>query len=501
MNFKEYQQFRTGTIQNSIPTNPEQQLENIILNSIDRGVGAISISLSSSTQQELKDLTDLILVNRTIANARRAFEIDPTVRSSVLSMLIIANGDWEIEGDKDASEAAIKHIKRKSKEWNLNQIINGILMKDMVDGKCFLRKKAFTNDITNVDFLAFDEKTYNFIELKDDITGKLYGYKQKAKVYTVPSTWKTDSFDTLAQRTGEDKETNFNPGDVIYPKLFEDGSSLVYGALDEVYCIKLIKNMMPTIVKRAAMTLGVEVGNKDAPYRPYDETDSYDIKKAKVDQGLQKFGQDFAKKEEKDTIVYSFGVKPEMIGNGKLLDVSPFLNFFKQEAKESILTPDSRFNSASTNKSTAGEQLGNKGQMTVIGFLQDHVNQYIQPDLFDDQLTRAKYTDDIGKIYIKFTPLEVENDLTLAQVGEKLEALYPSPDEDDKDLRQQTYFPAYYNARQAYLADLNSDEEDKQIVNSIVPTNYGFLENQEGTVDLINSWKNILIDEEIVKAP
>lgn len=500
MNFKEYQQFRT--IKNSIPQTPEQQLENIILNSIDRGVGAISISLSSSTQQSLKDLTDLILVNRTVANARRAFEIDPTVRSSILSMLIIANGDWEIEGDKDASEAAIKHIKNKSKEWDLNQIINGILMKDMVDGKCFLRKKAFTNDITNVDFLAYDENTYNFIELKDDITGKLYGYKQKAKVYTVPSTWKTDSFDTLANRTGEDKETNFMPGEVIYPKLFEDGSSLVYGALDEVYCIKLIKNMMPTIVKRAAMTLGVEVGNKDAPYKPYDEADDYDTKKAKVDAGLQKFGQDFAKKEEKDTITHSFGERPYMIGDGRLLAVNPFLEFFKQEAKEAMLTPDSRFNSASTNKSTAGEQLGDKGQMTVIGFLQDNVNQYIQPYLFDDQLSKAKYTDDIGKIYIKFTPLKVEDDLTLAQVGEKLETLYPSPDEDDKALRMQTYFPKYYNARQNYLADLeNTDENNKQIVNSIVPTNYGFLEGQEGTMDLINSWKKVLIEEEIVKEP
>ena len=493
-------------ITNSLPLTRRQ-----ILNTIDRGIGALGISLTSSTStdsSDLKDLTDITLVNRTIPNARRAFEIDPTVRSSILSMIIIANGDWEIatrKGTKLTNEDSLEHINRKTKEWDLNQIINGQLMKNMVDGKCFLRKKAFTNDITNVDFLAFDENTYNFIELKDDITGKLYGYKQKAKVYTVPNTWKTDSFDTLANRSGEDKETNFNPGDVIYPKLLEDGTGLVYGTLDDVYCRKLIKNYGPTIVKRALMTLGVEVGTKEIPNPfsdAFDVDDSYEAKMAKVEVLLTKLGNTFAKKEEKDTIVHSYGSKPYMIGEGKLVDITTYTGMYKQDIREVLLTPNSLFDASESSYAASKMQMGKSGRLTVIDFLQDNINQYQTTYLFDDQLARAKYTDDIGKIYIEFTPLEIEDDLTLAQVGEKLEAVYPSLDDEDKSLRQQTYFPAYYKARQAYLADLNSDEEkSSQIVNSISNDGFGFIENQEGTMDLINSWREFAVKEEIVKPP
>jgi hypothetical protein len=237
MNFKQYNQYRAnpiGTIKNSIPDTSETQM----LNSIDRGVGAVGISLSSTGEGNLKSLIDLAIVNRNIAEARRAFEIDPTVRSSILSSVIIATGDWEIVGDKNASDNAVKHIQRKAKEWDLNQIINGQALKTTIDGKCFLRKKGYNNDITNVDFLAYDENTYNFIELKDNNTGQVIGYKQKAMVYNIPKDWKDQSFDTLVALKGEVKEDNFLPGDVIHPKLFDDGTSLVYGALDDVYNLK-----------------------------------------------------------------------------------------------------------------------------------------------------------------------------------------------------------------------------------------------------------------------
>lgn len=483
------------TIRNSLPLSRQQ-----VLNSIDRGVGVLGISLTSSTGKELKDLTDLTIVNKNIANARRAFEIDPTVRSSVLSMLILANGEWEIIGSKEAGEDAIKHIKNKTKEWDLNQIINGLLMKSMVDGKSFIRKTFQPNDITGVNFLAYDEQTYDFIQLKDGITGKVEGYMQKAKVYNVPKDWKTTSFDTLAKREGEDKETPFDPWEIIYPRLFDDGSSLVYGALDDVYCLKLIKNYGPTIIKRALMTLGVEVGTKEKAFKPYLDTDDYETKQSKVNNALTKIASDFAEKEKKDNIVHSYGARPYMIGDGKVIDITSYTNLYKQEIKESLLTPDSRFNSASTNKSTAGEQMGNKGQMTVINFLQDHVNQYLMPYLFDDQLNRAKYLEDIGQIGIKFTALETEDDLNLAQVAEKLEAAYPSKGDVEKDLRVQTYFPKFYTVKQNYEADLQNDNQDPTIVNSIQNIGSGFIETQNGTNNLIESWKKYLISEEIIKA-
>lgn len=483
-------------IKNNLPAS-----KNMVLNSIDRGVGVLGISLTSTSTNKLKDLTDLTLVDKSIANARRAFEIDPTIRSSILSMLILTNGDWEIEGTKDASDDAVKHIQRKAREWDLNQIINGLLMKSMVDGKSFIRKSFTNNDILGVDFLAYDEKTYNFIELRDGVTGKVMGYKQKAKVYNVPRDWKNQSFDQLAKREGEEKETSFEPNQIIYPRLFDDGSSLVYGALDDVYCLKLIKNYGPTIIKRSLMTLGVEVGTKEASFKPYTDADDYDTKMSKVRSGLEKIATDFAEKEKKDNIVHSYGTRPYMIGDGKVIDITSFTSFYKQEIKEALLTPDSRFNSASTNKATAETQLGSKGQGTVIDFLQDHVTQYLKPYLFDDQLQRAGYDDDVGLIGLKFTALEPEDDLNLAQVAEKLESAYPSIDETDKDLRMQTYFPKFYTNKQIYLADHENEEgnDESVIVNSINDTNEGFIESQRSTDNLIESWKKHLVNEGIVK--
>lgn len=117
------------------------------------------------------------------------------------------------------------------------------------------------------------------------------------------------------------------------------------------------------------------------------------------------------------------------------------------------------------------------------------------------RLQRAGYDDDVGLIGLKFTALEPEDDLNLAQVAEKLESAYPSIDETDKDLRMQTYFPKFYTNKQIYLADHENEEgnDESVIVNSINDTNEGFIESQRSTDNLIESWKKHLVNEGIVK--
>jgi hypothetical protein len=252
------------------------------------------------------------------------------------------------------------------------------------------------------------------------------------------------------------------------------------------------------------MTLGVEVGTKDAPIKPWGENEilTYAQKKALINAELKKFGEDFSKKEEKDTITHSFGVRPYMVGEGKLVDITPYITIYKQEIRESILTPDSRFNSATTNKATAEAQLGNKGQGTVITYMQSNINQYQSQYLFDDQLNRAGYIDDLGLVRIKFTPLETEDGLKLSQIAQALEVLYPAMDDVEKDIRQQTYFPAYYQAKNKHDADVNSTGEEEVIItNSIRETSHGFIEEQKSTNRIIDSWKQFMIEEELVKPP
>ena len=59
---------------------------------------------TNTTERELKDLTDQILVDRTLQNSRRAMEIDPTTWSSIISQCIITNTGWDIMGHTDDTE-------------------------------------------------------------------------------------------------------------------------------------------------------------------------------------------------------------------------------------------------------------------------------------------------------------------------------------------------------------------------------------------------------------
>ena len=421
---------------------------------------------TNTTERELKDLTDQILVDRTLQNSRRAMEIDPTTWSSIISQCIITNTGWDIMGHTDDTEnkeedeeeseddkrhrEAVKHIKEKCREWDLGQIMWEMDLKSCVDGTCLIHKTIAPRTIKSVTFLLYDEDEYDFIDITDPQTGELKGYKQKYMRYDIPDNWEDVKFDELTHLMGIPDEENFTPDEIIMPKLFEqdgEGQSLVYKVLDYVYIKREIERAMPIAARRAAVSLGVEVGNKDIQFNfGADPGDTMEEKQAKQAQAMAGIADAFAEKEKKDLITYPYGTKPEMIGNGKVADFKDYLNYLKQEIRSALLTPDSRFESQSSNRAVAREQLsGSLGQVTVIEYLREFNKYYLEKYLIDHELRLAGYKDQVGKVFIKYKELELEDELVLAQIAEKLIVMGADP-----EVIMQTYFKRYMTEEQNY---------------------------------------------------
>jgi len=448
-----------------------------------KGVGKLPIGLTSTTgnvgysqgknssrEKKLKDLTDQIIVERSLANARRAMEIDPTTWSSIISMCIITNTGWNIMGhadeeDEDVSRTreAVKHIREKCKEWGLGSLMWEMDVKACVDGTCLMHKIEGTRTINNVDFLLYDEYEYDFIEIVNPQTGEIEGYKQKYMRYDPPENWRDETFDSLANPRGVPDEDDFEADEIIMPKLFEqdgEGQSLVYKVLDYVYIKREIERALPIAARRAAVSLGIEVGNKDIQFNfGADPGDTSQQKAAKQSQAMATIADNFAEKEKKDLIVYPYGTKPEMIGDGKVAELEGYLDYVKQEIRTALLTPDSRFESESGNRSVAREQMsGSLGQVTVIEYLREFNKYYLEKFLFDHELRLHGFEDQVGRVFIKYKELDLDDELVLAQIAEKLIVMGADP-----DVIIQTYFKRYMTEEQNY-----KDEDIKRYPPSIM---------------------------------
>jgi hypothetical protein len=426
---------------------------------------------TNATQEQLEDLTDLILVRKNINNARRAVEIDPTTWSSLLSLTIAATSTpLTVVGDENANPKAIEHIKDKIKEWHIEQSRIASTWKGLVDGRCFIEKyiQPETNSITEISHLAFDEYWYNFLELKDPKTGKVLGYKQKAKIYPVPSNWENTSFDMLKNRQSEIIETTFTPdpttgfNPVFQPIFFpSDGNSegLVFKVLDDVYVLKSIKNMMIDAAKMAAVTTGVQVGNKDFPFKPYLDSDTNEEKISKSEERMAEIGDNFKDKFKKQVILHDGGVSTYMVGNGQLVALQDYLDYAKQEIRSALLTPDSRFESASSNRAVAQEQMsGSMGQVTVVDYINNfYIKSYYEHDLINHELALAGYQNDIGLIHLEFGEQETENEMDLANIAATILKVKP----DLFELVAREYYPRIAPDLDKFLEEAQRKEEER----------------------------------------
>ncbi len=441
---------------------PFTRLSNILrnpltlINSADQGLrrgppskkSPAAMGGENTVDKELGDLTDRRRISRTIENSREAMEIDPTTWSSVIS-LAMASNNWEgpndgITADDGADDAALEHIITKSKidNWDLDNLMTETLIKGMVDSKCFIRLWPNLNDQRTLDvaMLAYDEDEYNFIELIDPETGQLAGYKQKATIYPLPEDWENMDFDELADREGEVDESNFLPDQVINPKYLDidgEATSIVFKVLDYVDIKKEIENQLPKAVLRTLVTTGIQVGNKDTDLG----IETKEQAQAAVDNAADTFVD---KEKEKDVIAWMYGIEPRLLGSGNIPDFSWIFNYLKQEIRQALFTPDSKFESASSNRAVAMEQLsGSYGLPVIINYNQGWIRRYIEYQLFTRELILAGFESSVGMIHLRFPEPDVEDDLQLSQIASTLEMLYPAVSDEDRKLRLNTYFKPY----------------------------------------------------------
>ncbi len=441
---------------------PFTQLSNILrhpltlLNTSDQGLrrgppsktSTAAMSGENTVEKTLQDLTDKRRINRTIENSREAMEIDPTTWSSIIT-LAMATNNWEgpdegIVADEGADPAALEHIINKCNvnDWDLDSLMTETLIKGMVDSKCFIRTwpNPENSNTLDVDMLAYDDDEYNFIELVDPETGLLVGYKQKATIYPLPEDWENTDFDDLASREGIIDESSFQPDEVIHPKYLEiDGqaTSPVFKVLDYVDIKKEIESQLPKAVLRALVTTGIQVGNES--------TDLGIATKADAEAAVGNAADAFVDKEkEKDVIAWMFGIEPRLLGSGNIPDFSWIFNYLKQEIRQALFTPDSKFESASSNKAVAAEQMtGAYGLPIIINYNQAWLRKYFEYQLFTRELIKAGFESSVGLIHLHYPKPDVEDESEQAQIASVLESIYPSVSSADRRLRLKTYFKPY----------------------------------------------------------
>lgn len=428
-----------NTIKNSLPPHLGNTITNTI-NTIDKGINGLGITLQNqnTTTNTLKDLDNLTIVNKTITNARKAVEIDPTTFSSTLASTILVNKKFHIVGGEDAQPEAVEHIERKAKEWKLEENRITTTWKGLIDGRCFIEEylNPYGNTIDSIVHLAFDEDYYDFIEIPDPVTGQTGGYMQRAKVYSIPENWENTDFETLKDPQYEVKDIPFAPDprtgwlNVFMPRLFHgDGNSegFVFKVLDDVYSLKGIKNIMLDAAKMAAYTVDVQVGNKDFPFAPYNDTDDVDTQISKSQTRMNDIGVSFKDKFKKQVVLHDGSITATMLGNGTLPELERYCDFFKQEIRSSLQTPDSRFESASSNRAVSQEQMsGDTGQVKILDYIRTQfLDMYYERYLFDYELRLAGYEDSVGMVHFGYEDDNREDELSSAQIANTILSIRP----------------------------------------------------------------------------
>lgn len=511
-----------NTIKNTITQPPRDK--DIIVNTggTDTGINIIPIvqdgkpTSTTTTAQDERKFEDLQLVKKNIFNYRLALELDPTVWSSVISMVMVADKEYEIVGNDNADEKAIQHIKDKIREWDLSGSMMTTRYKGIVDGRCFIEKyiKPGTVTIESLTHQAYDSGNYDFVEVKDPFTGNILGYKQKARVYPIPSNWQAMKLDMFIGRGYEDKETNFKPDQVFMPRfIYGDGVSegLVSKVLDDAYILKELKNMIPVSVKMGAATLGVEMGNAEGKFEPYNPGDTYEEKEAKVRAKMAEASKDFVNKWEKEVVFYSYGVTPRVIGQGQLQDFTPQIEFIKQEIRAGLLTPDSRFESASSNRAVAQEQLsGSMGQVKIIDYINNnYIRTYYEKSVFDHELLLNGFDESIGHIWIEWEEDDREDEVLLMNIGDSLSKIRPDFFTPENDIGIQAYYPRIVPLLQSQTEkkgqtnlddykteNISSNVEVDEEGNPITVTNsYGGVRDVHNPLAFLNSVKERLVEE------
>lgn len=400
--------------------------------------------------EESKDLEDAIpfMITRNIKNYRYAYKYNDTINTTIKNLIIIANRKWTIEcDDKEDYKEAYKHILQKIKDWKLEYFLDNIIKYPLVDGSMFINR-YIDNGSYKFRILGNDDDRYKWIIVRDGKTDEIIGFKQKARIKKIHGSWKGLKYDTLVNADYEDVEYNFDPEEIIYiPYNEEDGSgtSAVESCLDLAYIENRLLDYMIRAGRTAGGFLGVEFGNSDLDAGSLDSEDIEDVTKA------------FELDVNKTVVGYPYGIEPHEIGKTNLPNFDIYIRLIQSKIRNNLLTPDSKFSGANSNRSTAEEQLNsNTGLIVFIRSIQEFVLPYVNNDMIDKEL-ELNYPNAVGKIRFKYI-VDTDNEKELSEIGASLLSMFPNL---PSELVLKTYYKRIWDNVEIYKDIFGDKWQDK----------------------------------------
>ena len=397
--------------------------------------------------KESKNLKELVpfKITKNIPNYRYAYKNNDTINTTIDNLIIIANNEWVIEADdKKKYKEAFNHIVSKTEEWKLEKLLDNMIKYPMVDGSMFINR-YIDNGSIKLRILGNDGKRFKWLIIRNPNTDEIIGFKQKAKIKKINGNWKSLEFDTLKSIDYVDEEYNFTPEEIIYiPYMEEDGEGV--SAIEAVLELAYIENKLLKYILNSARTaggfLGIEFGNKDIDAGGLDTDEIKSVTKA------------FELDENDSTVVgYPYGITPTDIGKSNIPNYKDYIELIQSKIRNNLLTPDSKFSSISSNRSTAYEQLNSKtGYVSFIRFIQFFVTPYVNEEMIDKEL-ELKYPEAVGHIRFKYIN-GVDNEKELSEIASIVVANYPDL---PSELVLSTYFHRIWNKVEKYKETYGED--------------------------------------------
>lgn len=403
----------------------------------------------NDTDNDSKDLEETVpfIITKNIPNYRYAFRNNDTINTTIKNLIIIANRKWIIEcDDKKKYNEAFEHILEKIKEWKLEKLVDNMIKYPMVDGSMFINRYVDEGSY-KFRILGNDDVRYKWLIIRDGKSDEIKGFKQKARIKKINGNWRSLPYDTLKNADYEDKEYNFDPEEIIYiPYNEEDGNGV--SAIESCLDLAYIENRLLSYMIRAGRTaggfLGVEFGNSDIDAGGLDDVDIKDVTDA------------FELDENRSVVGYPYGIEPHEIGKTNLPNFDIYIRLIQSKIRNNLLTPDSKFTGANSNRSTAEEQLNsNTGLIVFIRSLQEFVTPYVNEEVIDKEL-ELNYPNAVGKIRFKYV-VDTDNEKELSEIGASLIANYPNL---PTELILKAYYNRVWNLIEVYKDTFGDDWED-----------------------------------------
>ena len=353
-------------------------------------------------------------VKRTVRNTRYA-ATDPFVRGILTDIITKTNTYYELHG---TSQRAVDHILERDKEWNINQLIDEILEKGIVDGEAFLYH-WFEEGHMKFRFIFYDQHDFRIKEVYDD-NGEVMGYKYLLKKNLKTNNgWRSKLFKDL-ENDEDEREDNFEIDEIIpikYNPLDGKGRSLVMNILDPVYFRQSLMTMMPLTVYKNSNIFHVTMGNEKMP-----GTRLTDEARDNVVDTVNDY-------HKKGAIVLPYGIEAEMIQGGTLPDIPAYLKYYESIIYIGLNSPEAIFSSESSNRATADIQLDSPttGRVLFLQYNQEWVKKIIEEQIFKPELEENGMPNE--EVWIEFnneSELEEEDDNTDGEDGKTQDTLSTS---------------------------------------------------------------------------